>query len=86
MYLFIYFGYVYFCVLSYISIIADLQTITTRMSNGYYVTRRLFIADMSRIVSNCKQYNLPETEYYKCAVLFEKYFQARMRESGLWDK
>lgn len=31
----------------------------------YYVTRRLFMADMARIFTNCRLYNSPETEYYR---------------------
>lgn len=31
----------------------------------YYVARRLFMADMARIFTNCRLYNSPETEYYR---------------------
>ncbi|XP_060516786.1 histone acetyltransferase KAT2B [Cylas formicarius] len=64
----------------------DLKTMTERLKARYYVSRRLFIADMMRIFTNCKVYNLPETEYYQCAVNLQQYFQTKMKEIGLWDK
>lgn len=64
----------------------DLKTIGDRLKRGYYVTRRLFMADMARIFSNCRLYNSPETEYYRCANTLERYFQTKMKEIGLWDK
>lgn len=65
----------------------DLKTMTERLKNKYYVTRRLFIADMTRIFTNCKHYNQAETEYYQCAVNLEKFFQTKMKEeSFLWEK
>lgn len=69
----------FFCLL-------DLRTMTERLERRYYVTRRLFIADMTRIFTNCMIYNLPETEYYQCAVHLQQYFQTKMKEIGLWDK
>ncbi|XP_075163523.1 gcn5 acetyltransferase [Haematobia irritans] len=64
----------------------DLKTMGERLKKGYYVTRRLFMADMARIFTNCRFYNSPETEYYRCANNLERYFQTKMRELGLWDK
>ncbi|XP_073843765.1 gcn5 acetyltransferase [Musca autumnalis] len=64
----------------------DLKTMGERLKKGYYVTRRLFMADMARIFSNCRFYNSPETEYYRCANNLERYYQTKMRELGLWDK
>ncbi|XP_033216252.1 histone acetyltransferase KAT2A-like isoform X2 [Belonocnema kinseyi] len=64
----------------------DLKTMTDRLKDGYYVSRRLFIADMTRIFTNCRFYNSRETEYFRCANTLEKYFQTKMKEIGLWDK
>ncbi|GAB0099588.1 Histone acetyltransferase [Sergentomyia squamirostris] len=64
----------------------DLKTMGERLKRGYYVTRRLFMADMARICTNCRFYNSPETEYYRCANTLERYFQTKMKEIGLWDK
>lgn len=65
---------------------SDLKTMETRLKNFYYVHKRLFIADMNRIVTNCRLYNSPETEYFRSANLLEKFFQAKMREVGLMEK
>lgn len=64
----------------------DLKTMGERLKNKYYITRRLFIADMTRIFTNCRLYNSPDTEYYRCANTLERYFVTRMKEIGLWDK
>ncbi|KAL0112065.1 hypothetical protein PUN28_013352 [Cardiocondyla obscurior] len=64
----------------------DLKTMQDRLNSGYYVIKKLFIADMSRIFTNCRLYNSPDTDYYRCANALEKYFQTRMKEVGLWDK
>ncbi|XP_046671365.1 histone acetyltransferase KAT2A [Homalodisca vitripennis] len=64
----------------------DLKTMSDRLKAGYYTTRRLFTADMTRIFTNCRTYNSPNTEYCMCANTLEKYFQTKMRELGLWDK
>ncbi|XP_049945596.1 histone acetyltransferase KAT2A [Schistocerca serialis cubense] len=64
----------------------DLKTMGDRLKARYYTTRHLFVADMTRIFTNCRLYNSPDTEYYRCANALEKYFQTRMRELGLWDK
>ncbi|XP_076270136.1 gcn5 acetyltransferase isoform X2 [Rhynchophorus ferrugineus] len=64
----------------------DLRTMTERLKSKYYVSRRLFIADMMRIFTNCKIYNSHDTPYYQCAVNLQQYFQTKMKEIGLWDK
>ncbi|XP_055642867.1 histone acetyltransferase KAT2A [Toxorhynchites rutilus septentrionalis] len=64
----------------------DLKTMGERLKNRYYVARRLFMADMARIFTNCRLYNSPETEYYRCANTLDRYYQTKMKEIGLWDK
>ncbi|CAH0719044.1 unnamed protein product, partial [Brenthis ino] len=64
----------------------DLRTMGERLKARYYSSKRLFAADMARIFSNCRLYNSPDTDYYRCANTLEKYFQAKMKENGLWDK
>ena len=58
---------------------------TERIKANYYVNARLFNADMLRIFKNCRFYNHPETEYYKCANNLEKYYINKMRELGLLE-
>jgi len=59
---------------------------TERLKNRYYVHKHVFQADMTRIFTNCRSYNDPDTEYYRCANILEKFFHAKMREAGLSDK
>ncbi|CAH2240353.1 jg17349 [Pararge aegeria aegeria] len=64
----------------------DLRTMGERLKARYYSSRRLFVADMARIFSNCRLYNSPDTDYYRCANTLEKYFQTKMKDAGQWDK
>uniref|UniRef100_A0A3Q3LZU5 Histone acetyltransferase n=1 Tax=Mastacembelus armatus TaxID=205130 RepID=A0A3Q3LZU5_9TELE len=57
-----------------------------RLKSRYYTTRKLFMADMQRIFTNCREYNPPESEYYKCANLLEKFFYTKIKEAGLIEK
>ena len=70
----------------YIKYPMDIKTMSDRLKNKYYVNKRLFNADMSRIFANCRAYNSPDTEYYKCANTLERFYVNKMREAGLWDK
>lgn len=66
--------------------LADLKTMTERLKNRYYVTKKLFIADLQRIITNCREYNPPESDYCKCANTLEKFFYFKLKEGGLIDK
>ncbi|KAJ8364565.1 hypothetical protein SKAU_G00133960 [Synaphobranchus kaupii] len=63
----------------------DLRTMTERLKNRYYVTKKLFIADLQRIITNCREYNPPDSEYCRCANTLEKFFYFKLKESGLID-
>lgn len=65
---------------------ADLKTMSERLRNRYYVSKKLFMADLQRVFTNCKEYNPPESEYYKCASVLEKFFFSKIKEAGLMDK
>ncbi|XP_061083243.1 histone acetyltransferase KAT2A isoform X2 [Conger conger] len=64
----------------------DLRTMTERLKNRYYVTKKLFIADLQRIITNCREYNPPDSEYCRCANTLEKFFYFKLKEGGLIDK
>uniref|UniRef100_A0A4W5JT53 K(lysine) acetyltransferase 2B n=1 Tax=Hucho hucho TaxID=62062 RepID=A0A4W5JT53_9TELE len=64
----------------------DLKTMSERLKSRYYTTRKLFMADMQRIFTNCREYNPPESQYYKCANLLEKVFYTKIKEAGLIEK
>lgn len=65
---------------------ADLKTMTERLKNRYYVTKKLFIADLQRIITNCREYNHPDSEYCKCANTLEKFFYFKLKDGGLIEK
>jgi len=69
-----------------VTFLADLKTMFERLKNHYYVHRRVFIADMTRIFTNCRSYNEPDTEYYKCANVLEKFFNNKLKEAGLVER
>jgi histone acetyltransferase len=56
----------------------DLQTMGQRLKSGYYVSRKLFIADMTRMLNNCKVYNDMDTDYYTCATDMETFFASKV--------
>ena len=58
----------------------DLRTMTERLKSGYFSSKKLFIADMMRIFTNCRTYNAPDTEYYKCANTVERFFLSKVKE------
>jgi hypothetical protein len=46
----------------------DLSLIAARLASGtYYATLDMFIADLTKMVANCKYYNAPATPWYTCA-------------------
>ena len=64
----------------------DLRTMTERLKSNYYCNKRLFIADIKRIISNCRAYNAPDTEYYNCAGMMEKYVMTKLKDHGFIDR
>ncbi|CAM9827991.1 unnamed protein product [Phaeothamnion confervicola] len=51
---------------------ADLSQIKLRAEQlNYYTSHDMLKADLLLMVNNCKRYNKPETDYYKCAVEVE---------------
>ncbi|ODN01457.1 Histone acetyltransferase KAT2A [Orchesella cincta] len=61
----------------------DLTTIADRLDSGHYTHKSLFVGDMTRIFTNCRIYNSQKTVYYRCTNTLEKYFNNKLRESGL---
>jgi len=58
----------------------DLKTMAERLKNDYYTSKKLFHNDMIKIFNNCRTYNGPDTEYYKCANTVERFFSNKMKE------
>ncbi|MBZ3884435.1 Histone acetyltransferase KAT2B [Sciurus carolinensis] len=64
----------------------DLKTMSEYLKNRYYMSKKLFMADLQQVFTNCKEYNSPESEYYKCANILEKFCFSKIKEAGLIDK
>lgn len=64
----------------------DLKTMTERLKSNYYCNKRLFIADFKRIISNCRAYNAPDTEYFICAGMLEKFVMNKLFNHGFIDR
>ncbi|PRP85259.1 hypothetical protein PROFUN_07029 [Planoprotostelium fungivorum] len=53
----------------------DMEMIERRLKRGnYYITKEIFLADVKRMCDNCRYYNRPDTEYFKCANEIENEF------------
>ncbi len=59
----------------------DLSMIEDRLkSKTYYVTRDLFVADLRRMLQNCKAFNDAQSSYYKCATALEAFIEERLKK------
>lgn len=67
------------------SFLSDLRTMSERLKSKYYCSKKLFIADMQRIFSNCRAYNAADTEYVRYANTLEKFFMNKIKEYNLID-
>jgi N-acetylglutamate synthase-like GNAT family acetyltransferase len=57
----------------------DLQMIEERLrSKTYYVRPNIFVADLRRMLENCKEFNNAETSYHKCAIALEKFIDGQL--------
>lgn len=61
----------------------DMKTMAERFEENYYVNRQQFIADMKRMFNNCRAYNAPESEYYNCANVLERFFTNKCKDNGI---
>ncbi|KAG1452514.1 hypothetical protein G6F56_007800 [Rhizopus delemar] len=57
----------------------DLTTLEENVKADAYPTMEDFVKDTNKIFTNCKTYNAQDTEYSKCAVKLEKYFNEKLR-------
>lgn len=67
---------------------ADLGLIKQRVLGNVagqapYLSRDQFAADVALMLSNCRRYNRPDTEFVACANKLEPYFKARVRALAL---
>jgi len=58
----------------------DLQTMEDRLNKNCYSTKKMFEKDMMIMFNSCRLYNRPDTVYYKCADVVEKFYYGKLRE------
>ncbi|KAG1054501.1 hypothetical protein G6F43_003486 [Rhizopus delemar] len=57
----------------------DLTTLEENVKADAYPTMEDFIKDTQKIFDNCKTYNAEDTDYSKCAVKLERFFNEKLR-------
>ncbi|KAL7748075.1 histone acetyltransferase [Sorochytrium milnesiophthora] len=57
----------------------DLKTLETNVEGDKYHELDAFRKDVQLIFDNCREYNLQQSSYYKCANKLEKFFHERWR-------
>lgn len=63
----------------------DLSMIEERLkSRTYYLRPSIFIADLRRMLLNCKEFNNVDSSYYKCAVSLGKFIDEKVGAKG-WE-
>ena len=63
---------------------SDLNSMSERMAAGYYTSSRLFIADLKRLVHNCKNQFSKHSEQVKNVTTLEKFFNSKLKEANVW--
>ncbi|KAG7172189.1 Bromodomain adjacent to zinc finger domain protein 1A-like 1, partial [Homarus americanus] len=61
----------------------DIGRVREKLNSMKYATDDEFIADVMLVFQNCQQYNMEETEEYKCGTVLSNLFMKRIRELGL---
>ena len=62
------------------SVSPDLQTLEERVDAECYPDLDAFKRDVQKIFDNCRAYNGPSTNYYKCADKVEEVFKEALAE------
>ena len=53
----------------------DLKMIGLRVRDKYYSSRELFTRDLLKMLENCRKFNTPSSEVYKCAERIQQYIK-----------
>jgi len=61
----------------------DLSLMQKRLTDGFYKTKEIFLADVALMCDNCRTYNPKESVYYECAVHLQRYVDGEFRRLGL---
>uniref|UniRef100_H2Z2H5 histone acetyltransferase n=1 Tax=Ciona savignyi TaxID=51511 RepID=H2Z2H5_CIOSA len=63
----------------------DLKTLNEQVRSKQYSSRAQFVTDAQKIFDNCRTFNPPESDYFKCATTMENFFYNKLRDHGLVD-
>ena len=63
----------------------DISLIKKRCQDNYYTTLSQYIYDIGLIITNCRLYNKPDTEYTICANKLEIFINQKLR-SPVWNQ
>uniref|UniRef100_UPI0005218383 histone acetyltransferase KAT2A n=1 Tax=Ciona intestinalis TaxID=7719 RepID=UPI0005218383 len=63
----------------------DLKTLNEQVRSKQYSTKAQFVTDAQKIFDNCRIFNSPESDYFKCANTMENFFYNKLRDHGLVD-
>lgn len=63
----------------------DLQTMDRKLEAGFYLTQEMFMADVVRMLENCKTYNGTGNVYFDCATALETKFVKKWKAVSLED-
>ncbi|KAF7858889.1 hypothetical protein EAF04_008930 [Stromatinia cepivora] len=63
----------------------DLQTMGQKLEEGLYNTPKSFVEDVKLIIRNCKEYNKPETIFYRRANALERSMLAFIKGMPEWS-
>ena len=58
--------------------ILDLQTVENKVNQHAYSKLSEFVGDITRIFENCRLYNHPTTQVFKCSQNLESFFAQKL--------
>jgi len=59
----------------------DLQKMERKLNDFEYSTKSSFVEDFHLMINNCRRFNPPSTQYYKCANVLEEEFTKQLNAS-----
>ena len=62
----------------------DLSTMGKKLDNKSYHTRQMFVDDLRKMCENCRNFNGPDTPYYKCANTIDQFVTNKIKQ--MWKK
>lgn len=61
----------------------DLQTMEKKLEEGFYITQEMFIADLYRMLENCRHYNPKDSVYYEVSLILENRYLKKWKPTPI---